>query len=291
MGVLLGVVSTMGVDVRVLGLGCVSLIISGLLIYSIVGEDLGDPIRVLNNQYPPTYREGEEAVYGLSLLVRNRDDDIRVEFCVLIPKRLESVEMVDPNLLFNESSEPADVLGNSKKFLWFSDQADSLGIKPEIYAKEVEIDGQRFELLVHDFGVLLYLLGHDSVTNQPLVYGAAINGTGEAIYLEGFRDFFYKPESNIRLVDLTHGDNETRYVPDDQLLEGSEDVSLSQAPRGSVGFVSGQRDDVVKVSFSVKVFSLPPGSYSRGVAFIQIIKVHLNGRLFDQPIINVVGQG
>ena len=47
----------------------------------------------------------------------------------------------------------------------------------------------------------------------------------------------------------------------------------------------------MKVSFSVKVFSLPPGSYSWGLAFMQIIKVYLNGELFDEPIFNIVESG
>ena len=279
----------MGIDVRIVGLGCVSLIISALMIYSIMGEKVGDPIRVLSNQHPLNYRVGEEEVYSLALLTRNRHDDVRVEFSMLMLKRLDFLEMVDAGLAFNGSSEPEDVLRNSKKLAWFSNQTRSLGVEPEIYEKSLEIQGNQFRVLIQDYGVLQQLLGEESVSDQPLIYGAAIDETGEAFYLEGFRDFFYQPGANIRSVSIIHGDEETVYVPDGQVLEGSGRFPLSQAPRGSVVFESRRRDDTVKVMFTVKVFSLPQGFYSKELAFMQIIRIYLNGELYVEPIINVVG--
>jgi hypothetical protein len=278
----------MEMDTRVLALGLVSLIVSGLAVFSLAGEEAGDPIRILNSQYPLTYDPGEEDVYSLSILARNREDVIRVDFSIMIPKRLEPVEMVDPGVVFDKSNEAGDVLANSRKYLWFSEQAASLGIEPEIYEGELRIGGRRFSLLVKDFGVLAELLGPKSVSNQPLIYGAAINETGESFYLEGFRDFFYRPASNIKSLNIVQGDEETDFVPEDQRLEGSGDLPLSSAPRGSVVFNSGQRDDILKVSFSVKVFSLPQGSYQRELAFMQFIRIYLNGEVCGDPIVNLV---
>ena len=279
----------MKMDTRVLALGLVSLIVSGLAVFSLVGEEEGEPIRVLNNQYPLTYDPGEEDAFALSLLARNREDVVQVDFSIMIPKRLESVEMVDPGFVLDASSDPEDVLRNSRKFVWFSEQAASLGIEPEIYEGDAKIGDGQFSLLIKDFGVLAELLGPESVSNQPLIYGVAINETGESFYLEGFRDFFYRPASNIRSVDIVQGEEETTFVPDVQVLgEGSGHLPLSDAPRGSVVFRSGRKDDILKVSFSVKVFSLPQGSYQMDLAFMQFIKIHLNGEPYGDPIINLV---
>ncbi len=281
----------MGVNTKAIGLAAVSLILSGLTVVTLATTRAKDPIEVLDNQHPAIHRSGDEAFYSLAVLARNKHDRVSLEFSMLMLKRLDSSQMIDPKKEYDSTSVPEDVLGNSRKLAWLRNRTKALGLEPERFARTLKIRETLLSLSVEDYGVLKQILGQETILDQPLVFCAAVDRDGKAYYMEGVSDFFYQPETNIKTMGIIHGEEETLYVPDGQATGGSERLPLSQAPRGYVEFESARRDDTIKVFFTVKSRSLPRGFYTEIISFLQIIKIRLNGKLCCDPIVNIMEAG
>lgn len=278
----------MDVDVRVVGLATVSMIISALVIATIAGERGAQLVEVIKNEYPLA-ASSSEATFAFALVTKKEVEDLQIRFLHMSwPAALSAEDFVNPELEYNETSGPEDVLNNIVKLGWFRERASSLGIVPEVFQRQLTIGGSEFSFLFQDFSRAIEAAsGNKTSQGVNLVYGAMMNRSGFGFYLQGSPGFLWSPNLTLKSVVISSSQGEKRYVPVDHLREGSGELALSQAPLGTVHLRSVARDDTVTVIFTTKASKLPRPE-KVPVSLVEIIKVYVNGELFEEPIVNVV---
>jgi hypothetical protein len=272
-------------------LAFVSLVLSGLLVFTFAGEKPSEPIEILRNQYPQILPLGK-STFGFSMVARNEFERVELRFAILVPRDLLEDELIDPERQFDEGSLPDDILNNVERLSWFVESTSNLGIEPDAVDRTIVVEGREYDLVVEDYSDILArrlgpdLLGRNVTANVPLAYAAMANGTHYQ-YLEGSLDFFVKPTVNIRSLMVAHNDNETRYIPDDDVWEGSDNLPISRAPRGVIGFESVEADDTITVVIEAEPLQFPAATEGP-VALMQMVQVYLDGQPYGDPIINPV---
>ncbi len=272
-------------DKRVLGIAAVSLILATLLILTVAREIADQPIEILENQHP-LYAPRGQATFSFSIVARENFEKVRLKFSWAASKILDMTALIDPKREYLPEDEPEDVFGNVIKLSWFKNKTSSLGILPEEYTRTTSIEGSEFDTVVYDYtSIVEHLSGSNATLGVPLIYVAMMNGTGSSIYMEGYTDFISSPRTNIRILSIAHNEDETRYIPDSQVWEESGRLPLSTAPRGVLEFNSVEKDDTMTVIFTVESV---PSSDRSPIGMMQMIKIYLDGELYDQPIINMI---
>jgi hypothetical protein len=285
------------VDKRVLGIAIVSIILATLLILTIAGDISDEPIEILENEYPLTLPRGE-ATFTFSLIARRDIENIQVRFCSMSPRKTEITQItvaptagwaIDKTSLIDDQKDyqagdtPDDILNNILKVNWFQNKTSDLGISPERFTPVIRIDNQEFQTEILDYSPIIeHLGGKQSTVGMPMLYAAMINETGGYLYLEGFSDMIMNPIRNIKMMTITQSENQTTYIPDDLVWEGSGREPLSTAPRGVVEFDSVKKDDTITIIFSMEPNVIP------GPGLLQVIRVYVDGELFDEPKFNLI---
>jgi len=275
---------------RLVALAFVSLVISGLLVFTFAEEKSDQPVEILRNEYPKTLPQGE-TTFSFSLVAREDLARLEIRFASVTTKDLSPDELIDPDIQEN-ITDPEDLLDNVMRNVWFVEKTAELGIEPVEDRMEIDIQGSDFDLLVRDYTDMITchlgpsLLGQNVTRNVPLIFGVFMNETNHQ-YLEGKLDFFPVPTLNIKALTISHNENETRYIPDDDVWEGSDRLPISSAPRGLAVFESVDRDDTVTV-----VITVEPGSFSRAtdspIAMLHLISIYIDGERYSEPIANIL---
>jgi len=283
------------IDKRIAGLAMVSVILSTLIMITIARERIEKPLQILKNDYPAVIEQGRKSTFSFAAVSRKGFEDLQLRFSMLSQKTLKFNEMLDPRKEYNATDDPEDVLNNVVKLSWLKNQTSQLGIGPEKFNQTLFFKGTECKMVIWDYsGVLESLSGKKLVLDIPLIYAAIIDENGEAYYFEGGSTFFFNPQDNIISLSISHNTNETGYLPDDQIRQGTK-LPLSQAPKGGVlDYKSVDKDDTFTIIFTIDPEKLPSGfgfapSPNRlGISVVQVIRAYLDGELLDPPIINLM---
>jgi hypothetical protein len=285
------------IDKRIVGLALVSVILSTVIMVTIARERIDSPVEILKNDYPSLLEESRKSTFSFAMVARKKVENLQFRFSVLAQKTLKYAEMIDPRKEYNVTDSPDDVLDNVVKLSWLRNETESLGIEPEKYNYTFHFQGAEMQMLLYDYSAILEGISGRGVLEVPLMFGAIIDSNGEAYYLAGESDFFFAPEENIISLSTSHNAEESNYLPDDQIWEGSNRLPLSEAPGGGVlDYESVDKDDTFAVIFTVEADSenLPEGFGSlpsptrKPISVIQMVRVYLDGEIFDEPIYNVI---
>ena len=212
---------------------------------------------------------------------------LELRFFVLTPRNLVPDELVVPDRQCNSS---ADLLDNVRKLVWFEETNSDIGILPEEFSQETTIEGSRYGMLLRDYSDVLgsrlgpRLLGGNLSSSSPLVFAAIANETLQQ-YLEGSSGFFVSPEVNLKSLSISHNEELTKYVPDDEVREDLRPIS--QAPDASVVFESVDVDDTITVAFGVEPLQFSRDSDGPNL-MLQMIRLYVDGESFGDPIVNVL---
>jgi len=278
----------MVIDQRVIGLALVSLILSALVVFTLARETPDRPLEILKNQYPTVLPAGETA-FSFAVVVREKLPGLKILFSVVTPAYPAQGDLIDPQKQYRSQDTPQDVLANLARLGWFRNRTSSLGIEPNELSRPISVGKSQFRMLLQDYAASLgAVLGENATLNVPLIFGAMINETGYACHLEGEPGFFHLPEVNINVLTISCNEDEKKYVQDEKVWEGSGQLPLSQAPRGVVEFQSLARDDIITVIITAEPRTFAAPSYRKDVALIQVIRIVVDGQLYDEPIVNVV---
>ena len=286
----------MKIDKRIVGLALVSVILSTLIMLTIARERIDQPIEILKNDYPMLLEENRKGTFSFAMVTRKKFENVQIRFSVLSQQTLKYGEMLDPKRKFNTSDTAEDVLGNVVKVGWMRNQTGPLGIEPEEYDYTLVLGGVPNRLLIYDYSnILESLSGRESAVGTALTYAAMIDENGEAYYFEGGSDFFFSPSEDIISLSTSHNADERNFLPDDQIWNGSNRLPLSEAPIGGIlDFKGVDKDDTFTVIFTVEPEEIPGASGSapppnrKDVAMLQLVRVYLDGEVFDPPIVNAV---
>ncbi len=274
------------IDRKVAGIAIISVTLSGLLVFSFAEEASEDPVEILTNEYPGILPSGESTI-AISMAARHSIERLDIKSKMLTSSSLSLDELIDPYMEFNQSNTPYDVFGNVKRLEWYREELNDLGIEPRTINSTLNIEGSEFQMACIDYtDVIRYLLGVEAMENIPLAYAVAMNGTGDYIWLEGGNEFFVRPTTNIKRLTYSNNENQTTYVPDDQLWEGSDQLPISEAPRGLLSFNSLDKDDTINIITTFEGRSVPSDPKSP-IAILQIIDIYVDGEVQD-PIINLI---
>jgi hypothetical protein len=266
-------------DKRVLGIALVSLILASLLILSIAGEAVDQPVEILENMHPTFVTPGR-STFTFSLVARESFEKVQIRFIWATPAKLDALAKVDPSWEAQPGDGPEDVFGNVLKLAWFQNKTSRLGIQPDEFGGSMDVDDSDHAFIIYDYSDIIdYLSGRNATKGLPMTFTAIINETRATNYYEGFTDFIDNPMSNIEILSISHNEKEVRYVPPEQVQEDTGRFPVSEAPRGFVEFDSVEKDDTLTVVFTVEAVQ----------KMIQMIRVYLDGEPFEEPIINVIG--
>lgn len=271
---------------RHIGLAFICLVISCLLLLTFTSDRPEEPIEILGNDYPKILSLGR-STFSLSVMAREQLQRLELRFFVLTPRNLVSDDLVVPDRQCNSS---ADLLDNVRKLVWFEETNSDIGILPEEFFEETTIEGSRYGILLRDYSDVLgsrvgpSLLGGNLSSSAPLVFAAIANDTLQQ-YLEGSSGFFVSPEVNLKSLSISHNEELTKYIPDDEVREGS--LPISQAPGASVVFESVGVDDTITVAFGVEPLRFSRDSDGPAL-MLQMIRVYVDGESFGDPIVNVL---
>ena len=270
------------IDKRVLGIGIVSVILATLLILTIAGDISDEPIEILENEYPLTLPKGE-ATFTFSLIARKDIENLQIRFSSLTPRILDITGLIDGKREYQAGDTPEDVFDNVLKFDWFQNKTSALGMEPERFTRVLRGEGSDYQTTILDYSPIIeYLAGGEATVDMPLIFGAMINETGDYLYLEGFSDLLVYPIRNFKMLTITHNENQTTYIPDDLVWEGSGRLPLTSAPRGVIEFNAVNKDDTMTVIFSMEPNLIP------GPGLLQIIRVYIDGEMFEEPKMNLI---
>ncbi len=273
-------------DRRIAGLALVSITLSGLLVFSFAEERSENPIDVLTNEYPDLLPSGEVTM-ALSIAARRPIKRVDIRSITLTTRDLNTGWLIDPKMEYNESSTPYDVLGNDLRLQWYGEELSRMGLEPRTLNATITLEDSDFSLTCIDYtDIISHLLGTGATANISLAYAVAMNETGYFLWLEGGNDFFVRPNRNIQRLMFSHNENETTYVPEDEIFEGSGLLPLSEAPRGVVSYQSVERDDTISVITTFDTRSVPSAT-SSPIASVQVIDVLVDGEA-QRPVINVI---
>lgn len=276
---------------RFISLAFVAVVMSGLVLLTFVPAKRDQLLEILRNDYPQILPPGK-STFSFSVVARERFKRLELRFITLTSKDLTSEDLVDPDETGGATRSPDDVLHNLRKLDWFEKGISRLGISPERFNRSLTLEGRNLDLLVLDYSDAVgsrlgpSLLGKDVALSVPLVFAAIVTETGHQ-YLEGALGFFANPDINLGTLLISHNENETRYVADDEVREGSDRLPISQAPRGVVRVESVETDDTITVAFGIEPLQFtrdPEGP----VALLQIVRVYLDGEPYGYPIVNAV---
>ena len=277
----------MRLDKRVVGLGVISLILSTLLILTIARERPGEPIEILENRYPKILGRGQTD-FSLSIVARKDFETIQLEYSSATPVALDMSSLVDPKREYGPGDEPEDVFDNVLKYDWFRDRTGDLGIRPESYPRMITVGETEFQAEILDYGsIIAHLVGHEATLGVPLIYIAMVSDQGEYHYLEGYSEFIVAADKNIKGLSVSHNDEETKYIVEDRLREGSDLLPLSEAPRSLLEFKDVKKDDTVTAIMTVEPLSIP-SALGSDLGLVQMVKIYLDGELYGDPIVNMV---
>jgi len=284
------------VDKRILGLAAVSVILSTLIMLTIARERIERPIEILKNDYPSVLEEGRKSTFSFAMVARQKFQNLQIRFSILNAMSPKYAQMVDPKRSFNSSNQPQDVLDNLVKLGWLFNETKLMGLEPERFNHTFQFQGTECRMAVYDFGnVLESVTGRDVALAAPMIYGAIIDANDKAYYLSGESDFFFTPKENVLSLSISHNADEQNYIPDDQIWEGAKRMPISKAPVGGVlDYGPVAKDDTFTVIFTVEPDSryMPEGFGQTGgdkpISFIQMIRIYLDGKLYGEPIINVM---
>jgi hypothetical protein len=276
---------------RLAGLAFVALVVSGLLVLSFAGIKPDQPIEVLRNEFPMILPPGK-CTFTFSVVAKEDIRLMELRFEVLAPVDLIANDLVDPEWEQGPADGPEDVLKNVRKLSWFEEATSELGIEGETFQQTISLEGGELDLLIRDYSATIGsrlgpgLLGRNVTANVPLAFGVIMNVT-EHQYFEGGMDFFVKPSVNLRNLLISHNENETRYVADEEVREGQDRLPISMVTRGIVSVESVKTDDTITV-----VMGAEPLQFARDLdapaALLQVIRVYLDGEAYGEPIVNVV---
>ncbi len=281
------------VDKRVIGLALLSVILSTLIMITIAGEDIEQPVEILKNEYPRKLG-GRKTTFSFAMVSREKFENVEMRFAMLSRESLRAADMIDPQKEFNVTDSPQDVLDNVVKFDWLMNQTSLLGIEAEKFEREFQFQGVQGDMVLYDYTAILgSLSGQEIAVSVPLLYAAIIDENGYSYYFEGKSDFFYEPEMNLVSLTTSHNENETSYLPEDQAW-GDVKLPISEAPTGVLEYRSVDKDDTFSVIFTVEMTESPPGfsipikEEEMNLVLIQVIRAYLDGELFEDPIFNLI---
>jgi hypothetical protein len=273
------------------GLAFVAFVVSGLIVLSFAGVKSDQPVEVLRNEYPMILPPGK-CTFSFSVVAKQNIRLVELRFGVLAPVDLIPEELVDPNWEQSPTDGAQDVLENVRKLSWFEEATSEEGIEGEAFDRTISLEGEQFDLTIQDYTASIGsrlgpgLLGRNVTANVPLAFGVIMNETHHQ-YFEGGLDFFVKPSINLRTLLISHNDNETKYVADDEVREGSDRLPMSTAPRGVVRMENVEIDDTITV-----VIGAEPLQFVRDpdfpAAILQFIRIYIDGEPHGEPIVNVV---
>jgi hypothetical protein len=284
------------IDKRMAGLALVSLILATLIMITIARENVEAPIEVFQNEFPPQMASGR-STFRFALVARESFENVQIRFSILWEKSPEFKELVDPGKEFNTSSKAEDVLDNIVKLSWLRNETSLLRIEPEVFDLTVNLgDGAPDRILIHDYSSIIdSLSGRQAMLGAPLTYAAILDENGEEYYMEGASGFFVNPTENVLSLMISRNDQEQNYFPIDQIWEGSNRLPIQEAPEGGIlDYADVEKDDRFNVIFTTENRDKPPGfgfvlgPDKKDFGYIQMIRVYLDGELYDQPILNVV---
>ncbi len=287
----------MRIDKRLLGLAAVSLILSTLIMITIAREKIEKPVEILKNEYPTTLKVSQKATFSFAVVARKEFKHVAFRFSLLAQRSLRYSDVLDPRKEFNATSSPDEVLDNVLKIGWLRNQTEPLGIEPERTYTEFEYQGTKFKMVFYDYGPALEpLTGLDAARNTALTYAAIVDENGEWYYFEGAPGFFYRPQENMVSLSISHNTNQTDYLPDDQVWEGSGRLPISAAPPGRLDYTDVKKDDTFTFIFTVEAdqtnlpagFGSKPAPPRKNISLIEVVKIYLDGELYDQPIFNLI---
>ena len=284
------------IDKRIVGLGLVSLILATLFIITIARENVEAPIEVFQNEFPPQMASGR-STFRFAVVARESFENVQIRFLILWERAPEFKDLVDPGRIFNTSSRAEEVLGNIVKLSWLRNETSLLGIEPEVFDLTVDLgEGTPNRMLIHDYSSIIdSLSGREAILGAPLTYAAIIDENGKEYYLEGASDFFVNPADNILSLMISRNDQEKSYYPTDQIWEGSNRLPIPEAPKGGIlDYADVEKDDRFNVILTTENRNKPPsfgfvlGPDKKDFGYIQMIRIYLDGDLYDEPILNVV---
>ncbi len=289
----------MKVDKRILGLAAVSLILSTLIMLTIARERIEKPVEILKNDYPTILEQNRKGTFSFAMVAREKFENLQLRFSILSQVNLKVPEMINPQKAYNATDSPKEVLDNVVKIRWLENETAYMGLEPERIEHRFQLGGRECKMLVYDYSVVLeYVSGRESILAAPLIYAGIIDDQGEAYFLAGTSDFFFTPQKNVVSLSVSHNAEEQNYLPDEQIWEGATRMPLSQAPQGGVLDYAGVgKDDTFSVIFTVEADAqnLPYGFPSLtspkklSITFMQAIRIYLDGRLYEEPMFNVMG--
>ncbi len=281
------------IDKRIVGLALVSVILSTLIMLTIAGERVEEPVEILKNEYPKILT-GRKSTFSFAMVSRKRFENVELMFSMMTTKSLKVKDMIDSRKEYNATDSPDEVLENIVKFSWLKNQTSLLEIEPEKFEREITFQGIGGRMVIYDYtSILASLSGEDIAVEVPLTYCAIIDENGNDYYFEGKSDFFYKPELNMISLTTSHNDNESSYLPEDQAW-GDVKLPMSTAPKGILEYHSVEKDDTFSVIYTVEMTNTPSGfggpvkEGEMDLAMVQMIRAYLDGELFDEPILNLI---
>jgi hypothetical protein len=279
-------------DNRVIGLAVISLIVSGLIVFSFAREVVDQPVEIIKNEIPSI----GETIFTFALVAREDIENLELRFLFLIPDhRVRAEELVVPDAFgkvndmiggyhIEPGNGPEDVLANIRRLGWFEERMANQNIVPEEDSTKIEFAGAEYDLLYVDYSQIMdYVIGANETANLPLVYAALTNSTGHSLYMEGSSAFY--SWLGTKHIAISHNEKKTTYVLEHQLTGAPDEFPLSAAPRGTPIFESVKRDDTISVVINID--PLAEGVYNT-LFYLQIIKVYADGELFGKPIVNVL---
>lgn len=270
------------------GILIIALVMSTLLVISLRREEVGSPVYLARNEYPPLFKStesrGETMIFNFGIICKEPFKEVEIMYSNLF--MTPEPEFDNAGFVAN-SSDPITIMERRKDIQAIKNNLGDVTIPFDVINVTARAGNlthkKEYRGVIYDFTRTLALFLDKSILDQIFeVYAILKSDDGDLLYFAGVPDYFYDRSKNLKYLSIHYNQNETTYEAETDL---SIDITpVEQAPRaGSLIFTNTDRDDQIFIQMNIEAnfLSLPESAQQSEMRMylIEYVRVYANGKL------------
>lgn len=267
-----------------IGIVLIALTASTIVTLMLIGEVSEDRVEVLENKHPKGLGHDSRNTFSLALIAREPLTSVVIEVSAL--RELDTTTMeVEMGQFGREAMMELEPIST------MMEMCNQIGVEPEEFEMEDVVRNKTTQdLYVFDFTDALADINGNVVSGYDdwgltTVYAGFFNESGMSYLYGGVSDFFFMRNSTITELSVEFNDDKKVYkrlkeLSPSEIASGVPDM-LDAPPLGMVEFRDLEKDDTMRLAFSIDRSSVPNQDINefRLLDGFELIEISCNGEI------------
>ncbi len=267
-----------------IGIVLIALTASTVVTLMLIGEVSEDRVEVLENKHPKGLSHDSRNTFSLALIAREPLTSVVIEVSALrkLDTRTMDLEMGQFGREAMMELEPISTM---------MEMCNQIGVEPEEFEMEDVVRNKTTQdLYIFDFTDALANVDGSIVSGYDdwgltTVYAGFFNESGMSHLYGGVNDFFFMRNSTITELSVEYNDDKEVYkrlkeLSPSEIASGVPDM-LDAPPLGMVEFRDLEKDDTMRLAFSIDRSSVPNQDINEFKLLdgFELIEISCNGEI------------